>query len=205
MIKNILFDMGQVLVRWDPPRFTRRLGLGAEDARMLEREVFGDAEWVQLDRGAISDRDAWKAMCARLPERLHDAVWELMTRWDDARIEVEGTCEIVRELHEKGYGLYLLSNASLRHHEYWPKFPASEFFRGHVMISAEWGLLKPDPAFYEKAFELFSLDRSECVFIDDNPVNVESARRVGLDAIVFHDDAALLRRRLRERGVDITL
>ena len=64
-------------------------------------------------------------------------------------------------------------------------------------------LLKPDPAFYEGALGKFGLDRAECVFIDDSAANAESARRVGLDAIVFFGDAVRLRGELRARGVNV--
>lgn len=73
------------------------------------------------------------------------------------------------------------------------------------MLSSDWLLLKPDPAFYQKAMGLLALERSECLFIDDNAYNVESAIRFGLDGLVFFGDAALLRRQLREKGVDVAL
>ena len=64
-------------------------------------------------------------------------------------------------------------------------------------------ILKPGPAFYEGALGKFGLDRAECVFIDDSAANAESARRVGLDAIVFFGDAVRLRGELRARGVNV--
>ena len=108
------------------------------------------------------------------------------------------------ELYEKGYGLYLLTNAGPRHREYWPRFAAAEHFpEERVYRSADVHLLKPDPAFYEGALGKFGLDRAECVFIDDSAANAESARRVGLDAIVFFGDAVRLRGELRARGVNV--
>ena len=111
---------------------------------------------------------------------------------------------LVAELAGKGYGLYLLTNAAKRHHSYWPGYSVSKFFGDRIMLSADWQLMKPEPAYFEKAFKLFSLDRAECVFIDDSPINAEAAIRLGLDSVVFHGDAALLRQRLRERGIDIS-
>ena len=204
MIKNILFDMGGVLMRFDPPMFVARLGLDEADSQMLLREVFHSAEWVMLDRGAVTEDEALEGMRARLPERLHDAARELVYHWDEPeRAQIEGMQEVVAELAGKGYGLYLFTNAAKRHHSYWPRYAVSKYFDGHVMLSADWQLLKPEPAYYEKGLSLFSLDRSACIFIDDNPSNAEAAIRMGLDTIVFHGDAALLRRRLREKGIDI--
>ncbi len=203
MIKNILFDMGGVLLRFDPALFVSRLKLNAEDSTVLLREVFHSAEWICLDRGSMSADEAFASMCKRIPERLHGAAREVFEHWDEPRLAMDGSYELVRDLSEKGYGLYLLSNASVRHREYWPSLPMAEFFGDKLMVSAFYGLLKPEAAFFEKAFELFSLDRRECLFIDDSPGNIEAAWRVGLDGIVHHGDVALLRQRMREKGIDI--
>ena len=203
MIKNILFDMGGVLLDFDPERFVGRLNLSAEDGEILVREVFHSAEWVCLDRGSMTGEEALRSMCTRIPERLHGAAREVFGHWDEPCLATEGSYELVEELSGRGYGLYLLSNAGTRHREYWPELPVSRFFGDRLMVSAFHGVLKPDAAFYEKAFERFGLDPRECLFIDDNPVNIEAAWRAGLDGVVYHGDPALLRRRLREKGVDI--
>ena len=72
------------------------------------------------------------------------------------------------------------------------------------MLSAEWQLMKPERAFYEKAVELLKFDPKESVFIDDQPTNVEGAEQCGIPGIVFHGDVPLPRQRLREKGVDIS-
>lgn len=203
MIKNILFDMGGVLLRFEPELFVSRLGLSAEDSALISREVFRSAEWVCLDRGSMTAEAAFDSMRKRIPERLVSAARRIYDTWDEPVLATEGTYELVRELSEKGYGLYLLSNAGVRHREYWPRLPVSRFFGDRLMVSAFYQLMKPEAEFYEKAFELFSLERSECLFIDDNPCNMEGAWRVGLDGIVYHGDPELLRVRLREKGVDI--
>lgn len=203
MIRNILFDMGGVLLDFDPAKFVARLGLDTEDGLVLIREIFHSWEWVCLDRGAITEDEAFASMCTRIPERLRAAAREAFENWDKPRLPFPGGYELARDLSANGYTLYLLSNAGVRHREYWPDLPVSEFFGDRLMVSYRWGLLKPEAAFYEKAFELFGLDRRECLFIDDNPPNVEAARHVGLDGVVHHGDPALLRRRLREKGVNI--
>ena len=202
-IQNILFDMGGVLLRFEPAAFVKRLGLGEEDSLQLLREVFRAPEWVMMDRGTLDEPEALAAMCARLPETLHAAARELVYHWDEPRTPMPGMPELAAELAGRGYGLYLLSNASRRHHSYWPKLPVAECFGDRLFISADYGLLKPDTAFYEKALDTFRLDRSACVFIDDFPSNVEAAIHVGIAGLVFHGDAALLRRRLRELGVEV--
>lgn len=204
MIQNILFDMGGVLLRFEPELFVARLGLGAEDGEILVREIFHSAEWVSLDRGSASEDEAFASMCARIPERLHAAARQVFDHWDEPRLAMDGACDLVRELSENDYGLYLLSNAGVRHAEYWPDLPMAKYFGDNLMVSYRYQLLKPEAAFYEKAFELFSLDPRECLFLDDNPGNIEAAQRLGLDGVVVHGgDMELLRRRLREKGVNI--
>lgn len=201
MIRNVIFDMGGVLLDFDPRKFVARAGLDGEDSAILINEIFHSAEWVSLDRGSMSEEDAFASMCTRIPPRLHAAARAVFDGWDRPRLQLDGAPEIVRELSEKGYRLYLFSNAGRRHADYWPDLPVSRYFGDRLMVSAWHGLLKPEAAFYETGLALFALDRRECVFIDDNPVNVEAAWRLGLDGVVYHGDAAPLRQRLREKGI----
>ena len=202
MIRNIVFDMGGVLIRFDRDFFMERLGVAEEDKRLLMREVFLAPEWVMMDRGTLTDEQAGEIMCRRIPERLHEAVWKLVTFWDRPILEIEGMYELVEELKGLGYGIYLLSNASIRQHEYWPRIPASRFFDGKL-VSADVKLVKPMPEIYEKLFSTFSLNRDECFFIDDSTPNVEAALYVGMHGAVFFNDMARLRADLRRAGVPV--
>ncbi len=202
MIRNIVFDMGNVLVRFDPELFMDRLGVAVEDRPPLRREVFKSLEWVQMDRGSLRDEDAVPRMCRRLPSRLHETVRQLVLEWDQPLLEIEGSLDLVRELKALGYGLYLLSNASLRQHAYWPHVPAGRYFDG-TLISADVKLIKPQPEFYRLFFETFSLLPEECFFIDDSNYNIEGALNSGMSGAVFYGDIALLRRALREAGIPV--
>lgn len=203
MIRNILFDMGSVLVDFNPLRFTMEAKLSPEDAQLVREELFRSIEWAQLDRGTLTDRALLEIMKPRFPERLWPTLEWMICRWDEPPVMVEGMYELVQELSEAGYGLYLLSNAALRHDEYWPRYPVSRFFGDRLLISAHEKITKPDPRFYRLALERFSLDPAECLFIDDVPVNAEGAVYCGIDAIVFRD-AQRLRRELRARGVRLS-
>ena len=172
---------------------------------MASRDILGSIDWVRLDRGTLTEAEVIDRCVSRVGEHLRGAVEKLVGHWDRPELPVEGMKALTDELYEKGYGLYLLTNAGPRQREYWPRFQAGEHFpEERVYRSADVHLLKPDPAFFEGALEKFGLDRAECVFIDDSAANAEGAQRVGLDAIVFFGDAARLRRELRERGVDVS-
>ena len=199
MIKNILFDMGQVLIRFDQKFFIQRLGIEDADMELLLREVYRSVEWVQMDRGSLREEEAFERIRARLPERLHDAAWKLVIMWDRPILEIDGMYELVEELKELGYRVYLLSNASVRQHEYWPRIPASKFCDGKL-ISADVHVINPQPEIYRLCLEKFNLKAEECFFIDDAPANIEGALQCGIPGAVFHGDAALLRRPLRAAG-----
>ena len=203
MIKNILFDMGNVLIHFDRQAFLNRLDVSEEDKQLLLREVFLSVEWVQMDRGTLCEETAEPLMCRRLPQHLHDAVHSLVSLWDEPMLPVEGMAELVEELKEKGYGIYLLSNASIRQHAYWPKIPGWQFFDGKV-ISADEKVMKPHPDYYLIALERFHLKPEECFFIDDLPANIEGAQYCGIAGAVFHKDVSLLRAQLRAAGVNIS-
>ena len=202
MIRNIIFDMGGVLIQFDREYFIRRLGVANEDERILMNEVFCSLEWAQLDRGTITQADAIANMCARLPQRLHEAATILVTHWDRPIIPMEGMYELVAELKDLGYGIYLLSNATLRLHEFWPDIPASRFFDG-TLISADVKLVKPQPEIYTLLCDMFGLQPAECFMIDDMPMNIEGAYEAGLAGFVFHGEVSALRNALKQAGVHL--
>jgi len=202
MIKNILFDMGNVLIHFDRQAFLDRLDVSEEDKQLLLREVFLSVEWVQMDRGTLREETAEPLMCRRLPEHLHSAVHSLVSLWDEPMLPIAGMAELVEELKNNGYGIYLLSNASVRQHEYWPKIPGWQLFDGKV-ISADEKVMKPHPDYYRIALDRFDLKPEECFFIDDVPANIEGALYCGISGAVFHKDVPLLRRQLRAAGVKV--
>ena len=204
MKPNIVFDMGQVLMDFAPPKFIERLGYTGDDAQALLREVFRGWEWVAFDRGDITGQDVVDSACLRLPPRLHQAAYDLVFHWWDEMIPMPGAEELVRELYDKGYPLYVLSNASQDFHKYFDSIPGSDYLpRERRLVSSDYRLLKPEHEFYELFFRTFGLDPATCVFIDDNPPNVEAARRLGFRALVHRGDPARLRRELRALGVDV--
>ena len=202
MIRNIVFDMGNVLIHYIPQVFMDRLGVPEEDRPLLAREVFGSVEWIRMDRGTLDQEEAVAAMEARLPRRLWEYARRLVLGWwlDGPLMPMEGMAALLEELKGLGYGLYLLSNATVRQPEYFPDIPGSQFFDGAV-ISAHWKVLKPEREIYEILFREYGLDPSECFFVDDLNINVEGALCAGMDGYVFDGDMGRLRQALRQAGV----
>lgn len=203
MIKNIVFDMGNVLIAWDPPMLVRRLGLSKDDQQILVREVFGCSEWAGLDRGTLGPEEALSLVAPRLPERLYAAALACMAEWwKGPLVPIPGIAELIAELKAMSYRIYLLSNATSCLHEYFPRIPGSEYFDG-MIVSADWKRLKPEHELYEILFENYSLTPGECFFIDDNPLNIDAARCLGMPGTVFFGDAMRLRSELIRCGIPV--
>lgn len=201
MISSIVFDMGGVLIRWNPEDMLRQYELSRQDMEILNRELFKSVEWIQQDRGILSEEELARLVCARIPERLHQPVKTLVYGWHRRHLSpMPGMAELVRELKQAGYHIYLLSNASLALREYFPRIPGSECF-DKLMVSAEEKLLKPSHEIFERLYEKFGLTPGQCWFIDDSPQNVEGAIQTGMGGSVFYGDVKRLRWDLIQAGI----
>lgn len=203
MIKNIVFDMGNVILRYDPEYFMTRAGVtDTEDRRIIRNGLFDSWEWAMMDRGMMNEQDGFSSVMKRIPENLRDVTGLLMFHWADARETVPGMEELVQKIKNAGYHLYLLSNASFLQHTYWPKVPVSRLFDGEV-ISCDIRAVKPMPEIYKALTEKYGLIESECVFIDDSASNVAGAIACGWEGIVFHQNAEETEAELKKMGVTI--
>ena len=201
MIKNIVFDMGDVLMHFTPKAFADRYDLSESDKALLIETVFAGADWALCDWGYLTEEQVAERACAKLPERLHEAVWGCAAGWFDPVMPVEGMADILRRMKAAGYGLYLLSNAGSHHRDYWPHVPGSEYFDG-VFASSYVKVVKPMPEIYTMMLERFSLDPRECLFIDNNGQNLAGAQLSGMQPLHFVDAKKLLDD-LKELGIEL--
>ena len=203
MIKNVVFDMGNVLFTFKPSEYIRRLGYTGRDAEILETEVFLTPEWSATDRGTLKPPQAAQLLAQRVPEHLKAAVEPLVCHWWEGDLmPVPGMGELVRELKSNGYRIYLLSNASRYIYEYFHRLPAADCFEG-LLVSADWLMAKPQHEIYEKLYARFDLIPDECFFVDDRVDNVEVAQLTGMHATVFRGDVSRLRREMGDAGITV--
>ncbi len=203
MIRNMVFDMGNVLVVFDPNQFMDNEGIyEPKDRQLVIRELFHNVEWAQMDLGVLTEETAEPLVMKRIPDRLKGQVQNLLHRWWAKRSTIEGMEELVKELKENGYNIYLLSNASVSQHIYWPYFEMSKLFDGKL-ISCDLGIVKPNPEIYHRFTEKFGLKPEECMFVDDLPANVAAAVSCGWKGIVFQGNATDLRQRMRLENIQI--
>ena len=201
MVRNIVFDMGNVLIRFDPEEFIRRENItDPEDRKLVMNELFLSVEWAQMDSGILTEETAEPFIMKRFPERLHPQVRNLLYNWAIPRAEIAGMKELVIRLKEAGYRIYLLSNASAGQHRYWPLVPVSRYMDGEL-ISCDVKTVKPMWEIYHLFTDRFGLNPEECLFIDDTPQNVAAAIACGWQGIVFHGDAGELEGKLKAAGI----
>ncbi len=188
MIKNIVFDMGKVLVAYDSMRVCRYFIEDEKDREMVNTAVFVSPEWVLLDMGLITDDAALQRICSRLPERLHEKAALCLGHWHEHCMwTLPGTKELVQDLKARGFCIYLCSNAAIRLLDCYQKvIPALDCFDG-LLFSAEVKCMKPQREMYQHLFERFGLNPEECFFIDDLPDNIQGARACGMDGYCFAD------------------
>ena len=188
MIKNVIFDMGQVLMSFEPKEYVYGVAKSPESAEAILCELFGGPEWPMLDAGAISDEETVARVQARIPEYAED-VAAVMENWHVLMKPIPGMEDVLKRLKEKGYRLYLLSNASMRFYKYYNGISIFSYFDG-IVISAKEKLVKPDKKIYECILDRYNLTANECLFIDDLQANIEGAESVGINGHQFqgHDE-----------------
>ena len=183
-MQNIIFDFGNVLVQWHPEQiYTAHFGDEAK-AWWFMRHVT-DATWRnRIDAGENQDA-CINELKARQPEYA-DAIELYRSHWRDMLTgEVPGMREVITDLQNTGHEIYGLTNWSM---ETFPeareRFGILQMIDRYVVSGAE-RLVKPDHRLFQVLLDRYHLNAKECTFIDDNPDNVQTAKKMGMQGIVF--------------------
>lgn len=200
MIKQIVFDMGKVLVDYVPDAVCRHYMTDEQEIQEVCTSVFVSPEWVLLDMGVMEEEEALARMQSRLrTEHAREMAALCFWHWHEYNMwTMEGMEELLKRLHEAGYGIYLCSNASVRLLTCYPKvLPGIPYFDG-ILFSAAEKCIKPQKEIYERLFERYHLKPEECYFIDDQPLNIQGAERCGMAGYVYDGDREKLLKKLEE-------
>ena len=196
MYKNIIFDLGGVMVDFDPKTYLVDRFCNAEVEEQVSQLTFESEEWKLLDAGLITRSEANLRMLARAKE--YGRAFEVQGVLDDwlhilrPRRRMQ---ELVRRLKNHGYSVYYLSNIPEDVLALLKERGVLDRFDGGV-ASCEVHINKPDPRIYQALLDKYGLKASECVFIDDNLANVQAAFTLGFVGIRMKESVGTLIRSL---------
>ena len=193
----IIFDLGRVVVSWDPVGIVSAVR-GPQGAAELAERLFNHPDWLEVDRGTLSLHTMARQAQARTGLSAADNL-AILQAVPASLLPDPAMVALIEELHGAGHALYALSNMGhasidwLERQDFW------RFFSGKV-VSARVRMRKPEPDIYRYLLVSFDLQAEECLFIDDSPANVAAAEALGLRGLVF-TDAPRCRQHLVEQGL----
>jgi putative hydrolase of the HAD superfamily len=181
MIKDIVFDLGNVLLNFHPHDYLLTK-YGPGDADFLFNAIFNTAEWIELDRGTISEEEALERFTGRNPEK-EGLLREMMADFYNVFTPIESSVTMLYHLKNKGYRILYLSNIHIGIYEH--VIDRYEFFKEFEggIISADVKTLKPGKDIFHKLMEKYGILPEESLFIDDTEPNIVTAEKLGFAVI----------------------
>ncbi len=189
-IKNIVFDVGMVLIDFCWDEVCREYGFSEEIISVFDKKMIHSEYWDHMDEGTMTEKEAIAKFKEVMPEYTKeiDMFWE---RPEKLVKEYEFAAPLINELHDNGYNVFLLSNYPLHMYEiHWHTFDFFSITDGYIVSSIE-KLCKPDPAIYKLLCERYHLAPEECLFIDDRQINVDAAKGVGMTGLLFKGEESV--------------
>lgn len=201
MIKAIVWDVGNVLVRWDVRALYRTIFDDPDEMERFLSEVWTPAHNLRCDAGEPY-ADVIAEVVADHPEH-EEAVRAAWDRWiETIPGEVDGSLELLSELRAAGYPQYGLTNFSAETLPLIGHYPQLGLL-DDIVASGHVGVTKPDAAIYRIVLDRAGVDAADAVFLDDSPTNVDGAIAVGMPAVLF-TDVPSARRALADLGVRVS-
>jgi FMN phosphatase YigB (HAD superfamily) len=190
MIRNIIFDLGNVLISFNPDDYLDKIGYASAVKNIIISDIFKSREWELLDNGSITVAEAIKKISARssLKQEEIASIFNLRTK---IMYPINRNIKLLPGLKKRGFNLYFLSN--------FPEDIFDEVFQGYEffklfdggIISSKVKYSKPDIKIFEILINKYSLDEKECLFIDDIELNARAANSLGIKSIIALKSADL--------------
>lgn len=186
MLKNIVFDIGNVLVQWSPINIITTIFNNSSDAEGLAQKFFKSPIFYDLNLGKVTEEEAISLYSHELDLPNH-IVKEVFKVAKESLIPLEGSFELLEDAYQSGIPLYCITDNVKEIVTYLKqKYSFFDKFKG-VVVSAEIGVLKPSAKIFQTLLDTYSLIPQETIFIDDVLANVEGAQKVGMQAFQFTD------------------
>ena len=189
MLKNIIFDFGGVICTFSQDAILDDFCTGEAHAR-LKPVLFRN--WQALDEGMADYEEYVAETLNMLDGEDRQIAQRFFRQWHRAMQPIPGMWALIGELKARGYGVYLLSNASTWFADHLDDYPILRLFDG-ALVSAPEKMAKPEERIYRLALERFGLNAAQTLFVDDHVENAEAAEHVGIAGYTFDGDAEKLR------------
>ena len=185
MLKNIIFDLGNVLISFKPSEYLDKHKYPVIIKSTILSDIFQSSEWLKLDKGEITTSEAIDSIASQSSLKKEEVahVFNLRT---DVMFPIDPNVKLLPGLKKRGFMLYYLSNFPM---DIFEEISTGYYFFKHFdggLISAEAKFSKPESRFYEILLERYSLIPQECLFIDDLEMNVRAAEALGMTGLVTH-------------------
>lgn len=187
MIKNIILDVGKVLVEWEPEEAFRKLGFDEKTVAAVAAATVNSVEWNESDRSALSDEDILAMFIRKAPEYER----EIRLFWDNLDLPIyqyDYVQDWIAGMKKQGFRVYILSNYG-RHTYACTKDGALSFLEqvDGAVFSFQVHQIKPEPEIYRTLLDKYNLVPEECVFFDDRADNIAAAEQIGIHGIQFEN------------------
>ena len=194
MIKNLVFDLGNVLIEWNSEKILTYFEPEKERQQVLRQVIFESGVWHQTDRGERSLKEACEEVLAQLDVSYHSAVKNILYHWYEVVHVYSGLQERIRLWSDQGYRIYILSTTCeiFYHIEKAGLLPIYPLLSGYI-LSSEVGVVKPEAEIYQKLLKKYGLNPVESVFIDDIQANLDTAAELGFETILSTSETENIR------------
>ena len=192
MIKNLIFDFGNVIIRFDPHFIVSQTATNPEEHQILTEAIFEQKRFESYDIGFYSPEEHKEHTRALLPTALHEKTDRILDTWYQYLPVIEGMDTIVTDAKAAGYGVYILSNINREFLANRHKVEVLSLFDG-ARFSSQIHHIKPDPVIYQSLLEEYNLKAEECLFIDDRQINIEGGEALGIKGYLFDGNSQKLR------------
>ena len=187
-LQHVIFDLGAVMFEWNPKKIAENFTEDPELQKRIQTELYYHQDWMDFDCALITEKQATMRASKKLGLSLNDAE-DLFKQTKNSLVLISKTLDVLRKVKDKNLNAYCLSNISPELFKHLSdKYELFNLFDGIVTSGVE-NIGKPDKRIYEILLKRYDLNPQQCLFIDDSPVNTETAKNLGVTSITFKASA----------------
>ncbi|ABR30761.1 haloacid dehalogenase [Thermosipho melanesiensis] len=180
MVRNIIFDLGRVLINWAPKKYMEKV-FDKDTVTFFMNNIFNTNDWNLMDKGLIDEEELWKKKLSTFPQ-YKEEIEHMKNKVIDLLTPIEENVNILYELKKK-YKLYVLSNFSKNSFKMVKeKYKFFELFNG-IVISSYVNSIKPEEKIYKILIKTYNIIPEESLYIDDKIENISTGKRLGFKTI----------------------